>query len=471
VGASTTWTIPTNLLDAWPNHTQVLFRVWTRTLQGSTRIGVDQPSDLTVRVPASGVPTVTAINAADQNPDVASIVGRFVQGLSRARLTVSGAGAFGSTIKSATATLQGTTVNSGGSIEVNGSGNLTVTGRVTDSRGRTGSSTAILAVLAYQPPKVNSVQVRRSSASGVVSDNGTSLRVDLNAAVQSLVNGSQRNSLTITVRTRPYGGSAWTTRNVINHSALTYNSNFVVSGGANYPVDASFDVEIRVADKFITSVSQVAVATSEIFMHWDAAGLGIMKYRENGALDVGGDIFMSGILGSGSVPWARIPDAPVTALPTDKPASDNPSTYPQGISFHSVGNASAGYPASIGTVMTVRHSAFRQFQQFYDRSANPRVYYRSSNGDSSWQAWQESLSDASIARGRVMLSSSGIATITLPLGLFGSTPIISATPTGNGLVGQAHISNPSSSSFELRFYTLAGAQAAGTVDWVAFQSP
>lgn len=418
VGASTPWTIPTNLLDAWPSHTQVMFSVWTRTLQNGQRVGLDQKTNLTVRLPASAVPTVTGISAADQNPDVASVVGKMVQGLSRAKLTVTGAGIHGSVIASATATLQGTTVPSGGEIDVTGAGSLTVTGSVIDSRGRVGSSTGTLDVLAYQPPHVTNVQVRRSTASGVLDDDGTSLRVDLNAAVQSLINTTQRNALTISVFTRPYGGTVWTPRNVINHSALTYNASFVVSGGANYPIDDSFDVHVRVADKFITSVSQLAVATSEIFMHWDEGGLGVMKYRQFGALDVGGPIFQD------SLPVVDIGDVASEAVP--------------GI-------------AELATQAEV------------DGGDATRIVTASKIRDAAWGAYSE-------ARGKVTCAASGVTTVTFPAGRFSVPPNIQATPVGNAVVGYPHVTGITATSVEIRFWGSNGVQAAGVIDWVATQA-
>lgn len=288
----------------------------------------------TLKAPTTLVPTISGLTAADGNPSVASIVGLWVQNLSIFKATVNAAGVQGSTIKTRTFKMNGITVASGGQIAVTSSGNVPVTASVTDSRGRTAAWSGSYNVLAYAPPKVTKAQVRRSNASGTVSDSGTSLRIDLTASVSSLVNGTQRNTLTVRVFTRPVGGSVWTARNVISHSSLSYNTYFVVSGGANYPIDDSFDVRIDVIDKFKTSSAQTVVATAKIFMHWSKTGVGIGKFHERGVLDVAGVAYfsshvyaegnfnLSGTMTSGSVPNARLTElSPGLTIASGTPAA------------------------------------------------------------------------------------------------------------------------------------------------------
>jgi len=91
-------------------------------------------------------------------------------------------------------------------------------------------------------------------------------------------------------------------------------------------------------------------------------------------------------------PWSQITDVPGAVVPVggDVDASAVPSAYPAGVSINTAG---AGWPASIGTVMTVRQSGFRQFQHFYDRGAVARMWYRTAAGDAVWTAWREVYTD------------------------------------------------------------------------------
>lgn len=83
--------------------------------------------------------------------------------------------------------------------------------------------------------------------------------------------------------------------------------------------------------------------------------------------------------------WADLTD-PLVNMGGDIDASAIPSSYALGVTVHTAG---AGWPASIGTVMNVRHSGYRQFQIFTDRTAPGRMWYRTANGDAAWQPFVE----------------------------------------------------------------------------------
>ncbi|MFD4957153.1 DUF859 family phage minor structural protein [Microbacterium sp. NPDC058389] len=298
VGASVAWTPPLSLLQEIPNATSGTGVLTVVTKSGATVIGSKSIS-FTLRAGVSVVPTISSLTVSDDNPTVASLVGAFVQGLSILKATVDAAGVQGSTIKSRSFKMGGTTAASGGVIPITASGTVPVTASATDSRARTAAWSGSISVLPYAQPRPTSVNVRRCDAGGTLNENGISLRVDLNCAVQSLINGTQRNSLTIKVFTRPYGTTTWTARNVINVAAgtVTYNSNFVISGGANYPIDDSFEVRVEISDKFKTAAAQQVVPTAAIFMHWSKTGAGFGKFWEGLATwEFAGTIMQDGSL-------------------------------------------------------------------------------------------------------------------------------------------------------------------------------
>ena len=295
IGASVSWTPPLSMLSQIPDSTSGNGGVLVTTYSGSTVVGVtDTP--FTLRAPASVVPVVSALTKSDTSSSVNTIVGTYVQGLSSLQVTVPASGVYGSTITSQTFQAGGNSAASGGSIPLLSSGTLNVIATAIDSRGRSGTRTETINVLPYASPTFAKVLVQRSSAAGAIDNNGTSLRVDLEAAVSSLINSTQRNTMQIKVFTRPRGTTSWVARNTINHSTISYNSNFVVSGGANYPIDDSFDVRVDIVDKFNTSSAQTVVATAAVFQHWSKTGVGIGKFHEQGALDVSGNIYQNGNL-------------------------------------------------------------------------------------------------------------------------------------------------------------------------------
>ncbi|MGN7977446.1 DUF859 family phage minor structural protein [Microbacterium sp. 22195] len=246
-GVSAAWTPPLSLLSEIPNATAGTGTVTVVTKNGSTVIGTIG-KQFTLRAPASVIPTISGINVADDNPDVASRVGAFVQGQSRLKATVVAAGIYGSTISSSMVTVDGQTVPSGQSLPLPQSGTRVVAAAVTDSRGRTASNSGNVTVLPYDLPQIVDFTVQRATSAGVPSSTGAYLLMTLNAAVTSLVNGTEKNAMTITVATRPRGGSAWTDRNVIT-PGLTYNTSVLVSGGGIFLTTTAWDVRVTVADK------------------------------------------------------------------------------------------------------------------------------------------------------------------------------------------------------------------------------
>lgn len=291
VGASTSWTPPLSLLSQIPNATSGTVTITLDTYSGSTKIGTDTGT-FTLRVPSTVVPDFTTITHSENVSAVATIVGAYVKGLSKLNLAITGAaGIYGSTIKSYSITLAGTSIAaaSGVSQLLTTSGTVTITGKITDSRGRTKTKTVNVTVLNWAPPTVSGFSVIRSTAGGVADPNGTSLSVAFTSGVSTLVNGTQKNTLTHRISTREKGTTTWTVKSTVLAPGITANGPVVI---ATYAIDKSWEVKLEIIDKFATSAVSVIVPTASIFMHWDAAlGMGLGKFREQGMLDVAGDVY------------------------------------------------------------------------------------------------------------------------------------------------------------------------------------
>jgi len=462
VSNSYTWTAPLSLASEFPSATSGKFFIRVSTFSGSTYIG---RSDLvfTLRAPATMKPTISNITAVEQNSTVNSIVGKLVQGLSTVKLTVSAAGAYGSTINTATAKLGSTTVNSGGNVLVGSSGNSTVTGTVTDSRARTGTDTLVINALAYSPPAVSSINVRRANSVGGLVDDGTYLRVDLSATISSLINSTQRNSMSIVVRSRPTGGS-WTNRQTIT-AALSYSNWFLVSGGGIYNDLTSWEVEVSVKDKFRTTVQNRTVSTAAVTIDMNGINVGIGKIWERGNLDVAGAIYAAtDVNADRHVIAADI----VTGARGRFTSSSGMSLTSRSMALEA-GPYEGSNTAFDGNEIQARNngSADKLFLNF--RGGDVQLGVNSSTVsipgrlDSPSQAWGE-------ARGTIACAASGVTTVTFPSGSFTVPPVVVATPYGNSLVGVAHLGTPTATSFDVRFFTVAGAQTSGNVSWYASQA-
>ena len=101
------WAVPTTLASSIPNTNNGTLTIQCVTKNGSTVIGTKTVL-LTVKVPASVVPTISSVTHAEADSTVISAaIGAYVQGKSTAKVTVTATGASGSTIKSISSTVLG----------------------------------------------------------------------------------------------------------------------------------------------------------------------------------------------------------------------------------------------------------------------------------------------------------------------------------------------------------------------------
>lgn len=293
VGASVNWPIPLSILNQITNATQAPVAIKVVTKSGSTVIGTTT-TNLQVAVPTSVVPDFTTIthDEATTVPDVEAIVGSYVQGVSKLALAITGAvGIYGSTITSYKIEVAGQTINAASGTTptpLATAGTYNIVGTVTDSRGRTRQKVVSITVLPYAPPVLNEITVERAAADGTPDpDEGTYIRVNIDAAVQSLIVGTQKNTLTYNIYSRLHDGVGWTLKKSVTPAGISFDGYDLIS---TYLTSQSYDVRVEIVDKFATSTIQFTVSVAQIFMHLDGAvGVGILKYREGDAtLDVGG---------------------------------------------------------------------------------------------------------------------------------------------------------------------------------------
>jgi hypothetical protein len=297
-GATATWTPPLSLIEQMPDTTTMVGWMRTYTYSGGTYIGqTEAPFRLTV--PASYVPTIGGLTDIEASPGVAANIGRYVKGVSTLALEiVDPQGIAGSTIASQKIEiLSGTTVlqtiNSGQGTSgiLTASGTLTLRATVTDTRGRTATFSKNITVLNWAPPVIASYSVKRALSNATVDeDQGTYFRVNLGASMSSLFNGTQRNSWGWRMYTRLHSGGSWTLRSSGTFTGTSFAS-YKLFG--TFSLTTAYDVLIEVYDEFATSSVIVSVAVAAIFMHWDGSvGVGIGKFREEGRMDIAGDVYI-----------------------------------------------------------------------------------------------------------------------------------------------------------------------------------
>ena len=270
VTTSTTWTIPNALMNQIPNGLTASVSIICITYNGTVTVG-SKTVTLKTSVPASVKPSIDTITLTDTNAAITAKFSAFIKGKSKLHGVITRSGVYGSTIISTVATFEGTTYKgtefTTGAIE--GTGSLPVKVTVTDSRGRQATATQNITTLDYYAPKITAFTAERSTSTGAVSDDGTSLKIALNFDVCS-VNGINDKTYTVDYK------EATATEYTPIETASTYTINKTIITGAIAGVDNAYRVRLRVSDFFNNGVAvEVDIPTSFSLMDFNASGKGI----------------------------------------------------------------------------------------------------------------------------------------------------------------------------------------------------
>ena len=266
-----------------PNATSGNGRVQIDTYNNGSFIGSKTVS-FTASLPASVVPTVASISASDLNTTVNTTIGdtTYVQSQSKPRFTANtAAGIHGSTIKSYEFKFDGLTYTNNGNIKdfpaIKGSGSMTGTVTVTDSRGRKSAAKSVsLTVLPYSIPAITAFTVIRTGA-----DDAT-LQARRAGKMSSLkVGGVEKNKIDLKIDTASRGGSTWTNRYTIGSTSETFDSSVNLTG--SFPNTSSFDVRFTLSDVFNSVNRVVSVSTASVAMSmFGNTGVAIGKIYDTG---------------------------------------------------------------------------------------------------------------------------------------------------------------------------------------------
>lgn len=281
VGTYHDWVPPISLASQIPNATNGLGTITCKTYNGSTLIGTKTVS-IRLYVPADIKPSVSIGKSG-----VDLYQSQYVQGKSKVTVTLTASGTYGSTIKSrsttvksGTNTISSSTSTSFTSGVINYSGTITIATTVTDSRGRTASSSTTISVVAYTGPQVTAFKAFRANSGGSANPQGAYIRITGSASISSI---NSTNSKTTILRYRAKGASTW-----INATSNT--SSYTPSLAATVAADenTSYEVQIYTEDYYSSSYQTSDVGTAFVLMDFNASGKGIAigKVSENDSLEV-----------------------------------------------------------------------------------------------------------------------------------------------------------------------------------------
>lgn len=275
------WTIPLSLLNQIPNATSGTGTMKCTTYNGNTAIGTRTLS-LTVVAPSSVIPTVGTASVTIDNSANSVIAGwgLYVAGYSKAKITATASGTYGSTIRSFTISGGYSTTETGSSLSYTG-GTLTSSGSKTfnvvakDSRGRSSASKAAgtITVYAYSKPTVSSFAVSRKSSDAkkiIVKGNWSF----------SDVNG--KNTVTATLQYKRTTSSEWTT-----YGTIAKNTNVELT--TEFAEEYSYNFRLTVRDAIgNTAQDESMISTIDVLLDFRAGGkgLGIGKIAESDSMEV-----------------------------------------------------------------------------------------------------------------------------------------------------------------------------------------
>lgn len=344
VATTYSWTPPIETIaPMMPNTASAGVSILVATYDGSGLYIGSEIKSVTFVVPSSAGPNLANITATETVTNVATYVGAFVQNLSKIKFdlgtstTQYDASIVKSEIIMENVSHNGTTWTSD---LLNQTGNIIVTGKITDSRGFTDEKTVTVNVLAYQSPTVSTFTVDRAQSNGTLDILGTYAKSLSQATVSSLVNVTEKNTLTYTLYRKLRSDVNWTLhKTAATIAGLTLNATDTIN--ASLTATRTYDFKIEVTDKFKTTTILLAVPVGAVTMSWNNNGVGIGKIWERGALDVAGDIYQNG----------------VTVVPTGTVLPYAGSTAPTGFSLCDGGTLSRTTEARLFAVIGSTYGA------------------------------------------------------------------------------------------------------------------
>ena len=268
-GASASYTIPLSWLQAIPNATSGTASATLETLDTSGNVLGTSSYNFTITAPASVTPNLQSVSVVPVNSNsVLAGWNVYAYGKSQAKITINGAGgAYGSMIKSSSITTDPGVGSAGASSLTTGTlyktGTVTVTARVTDSRGRATTKSTTFSISPYAAPGFADIAIYRCKSDGTRDDVAGTY-----ACVKASFSCSAIGSNTVSAQAvlSQIGGSYST-------SAELTSGNGVILGNGSLAVDAAYSVTITATD----TVGTVSTYSGEV-----SSAASIMPVKKGG---------------------------------------------------------------------------------------------------------------------------------------------------------------------------------------------
>ena len=287
---SVSWTPSIALAAQNTSGETVTITISCTAYNGSTALGTTSLS-IAFTIPASVKPSCS-ISISDTSGCYGSY-GIYVQGKSKLQISVTPTQSYDSPIVSYSITANGSTYASQNCTTgvLSSTGSVTITATVTDGRGRTGTASLTITVVAYEPPSIKKLLITRCNSDGTENFEGEYGLIEFAATVSSMGNqNTAAYSITYTPISASGGGSV---------SLAAYKNNFSPSGSVIVPMSSSYAYEVTfTATDSFTSVSlKTTASTGFALIHWgkDGRSISFGKITEHeGVAEFGMPIRMTG---------------------------------------------------------------------------------------------------------------------------------------------------------------------------------
>lgn len=261
--------VPIDYANRITNSDTGALDVRVRTFRGNEQIGNGvYKRGIPIKVPTSIVPTLEDVAITERTAHLAEFIpaGNFIKDKSVMRVETTGAnGAYGSTIISTELTVDNLVVRaSTGDFPANKAGNLEVTAKITDSRGRTATKSKTIKVWDYYAPKIIAFLANRTG-------NGTNKTIIATVAANVsplVIDGVNRNPYTLKIQYSAKKTNRWIDSvNLTNES--TEKINRQIDCGAFYELSKAYNVRLVIQDRLSDLVDSVLlVRSSRVLWAW-----------------------------------------------------------------------------------------------------------------------------------------------------------------------------------------------------------
>jgi hypothetical protein len=280
------------VINAMPNSTSGTLTLVMQTKSGTSNIGGSVSKTVSISLNSAIKPSASGLSVSIYGSGRDKTINKYVQGISKVTASFTRSAGYGASISTNTITVKrqsdggnsqtissysGTTANA-----VSLSGTYVIEGYVKDSRGRTATVSTTITVDAYAPPSITKFTASRTSTSTTVSN-----------AITATWSIGASNPTSITVTGKNNAGTTATVYSLTGQTAGSLSTTQSYTGQSD---TSSYIYTITVTDSFGNKATATALVGTT-FVEMSIArgkGVGVGKVWEQGALDVGGDAYVSG---------------------------------------------------------------------------------------------------------------------------------------------------------------------------------